>query len=229
MVEPAKLFATAATADMADAAVGIVWWATDVDGYALKILDYDFFDVSAINADWIGTYLDRCVDLVAKHKPADRECHLRVEHPGLVNILKRADDAYREIGRRGIDRAIFDIKPIKTHEAAKWPLSLDERAFSIRPLVDSGKVIKIETGLKRFTFRSIKTNHLLSAIKRHRPGDSTTASELLHAFVLGVLLGTTRQSMTYFEAIGKLIDQGGAKPAPSANPFFGPYIPGRPR
>jgi hypothetical protein len=223
MDETRELFATVATADQVDAGVGVIWWATHPPGdFALTVVDYDIFDVPSVNAEWLGTLFGRCADLVAKHKPERPGCLLRVEHPGLINVMKRADEAYRDTPARGVDRSIFDIKPVRDYESKKWPLTLDERAFSIRPLVDSGKVVKVEKGLRRFSFRAIRTNHLISQIKQHRPGDAASAGELLHAFVLGVLLGTTPRSMCCFEAYW----QSASKSKPSAGPF-GPYVQGR--
>lgn len=226
-VETQELFATAATAEKVDAGVGVIWWAKHpAGGYALTALDYDLFDVSAINADWLGAFFERSADLVAKHQPVTRSCHLRVEHGGLNNVLKRAGDAFCDTpAARTVNRSFFDIQSVKNYEAAKWPKTLDERAFEIRPLVDSGKVVKVETGLRRFSFRSIRTNHLISQIKAHRPGDAQSAGELLHAFVLGVLLGTTRRSMSYFEAFAHR-DVQRAESKPSSGPF-GAYVPGR--
>lgn len=240
MDETQELYATVATADQVDAGVGVVWWATHpAGGYSLTVVDYDIFDMPSVNAEWLGTLLGRCVDLAEKHKPERRGCHLRVEHPGLINVLKRADAAYRDTPagrtvptRGGIDRSLFDIRPVD-YESEKWPATLDERAFSIRPLVDSGKVVKVEMGLRRFSFRSLRTNHLISQVKAHRPGDAASAGELLCAFVLGVLLGTTPRSMCFFEACAQMkrnderkrlnIPQSG----PAAGPFGAGYIRGR--
>ena len=235
-VEVKDLFATAATANQVDAGVGVIWWTTHPEGgYALTAIDYDIFDVASINADWLGTFFERSAALVAKHRPSTRGCNLRVEHPGLINILKRADDAYRDTAPK-VDRSQFDIQPVKYYEAKKWPPKLDDRAFSIRPLVDSGKVVKVETGLRRFSFRAIRTNHLIAQIKNHRPGDAESAGELLHAFVLGVLLGTQQRSLSYFEAFEQMKRNDARKAAartstplsgPSDGPFGGAYIPGR--
>lgn len=221
MAEIHELFATAATADQIDAGVGVIWWATHPPGdYALTALDYDIFEMPAINAKWIDAFFERSAKLAAEHKPATPGCLLRIEHPGLKNVLKLADEAYRDTpASRAVDRYAFDIRPIKDSEAAKWPATLDERAFSIRPLVDSGKVVKVATGLRRFSWRAIRTNHLLSQVKQHRPGDAASAGELLHAFVLGTLLGTTPKGTSCF---GRAPPKG----SPSSGPF-GAYLPGR--
>lgn len=226
--EITELFATAATADQNGAGVGVIWWATHPPGdYALSVLDYDISEVPAVNADWIGAILERSKQIDALHAPAQRGCHIRVEHAGLAEIFKRADAAYRDTpAPSAIDRSIFSILPIKPHEAAKWAPTLDERAFSIRPLVDSGKIVKIEKGLRRLSFRAIKTNHLISQIRRHRPGDAASAGELLHAFVLGVLLGTTPRSMSFFEAHARRDQTKDQNNTASKGPF-GAYIPGR--
>ena len=241
MDETQELYATVATADQVDAGVGVVWWATHpAGGYSLTVVDYDIFDMPSVNAEWLGNLLGRCVDLAEKHKPERRGCHLRVEHPGLINVLKRADAAYRDTpaGRNRTDarrhRSIaFRYPHGVTTKSEKWPVTLDERAFSIRPLVDSGKVVKVEMGLRRFSFRSLRTNHLISQVKAHRPGDAASAGELLCAFVLGVLLGTTPRSMCFFEACAQMkrnderkrlnIPQSG----PAAGPFGAGYIRGR--
>jgi hypothetical protein len=225
-VETAELFATAATADKLDAGIGVIWWATHPPGaYALTALDYDLFDVSEINADWLKTFSERSADLVAKHQPTTRGCHLRVEHPGLKSVLKLADSAYRDMPSSGVNRSNFEILPVRESESKKWPTTLDDRAFAIRPLVDSGKVVKIETGLRRFSFRAVRTNHLIAQVKSHRPGDAQSAGELLHAFVLGVLLGTTPRSFGVLEALDRLKNSA-ATNNPSSGPF-GPYVQGR--
>jgi hypothetical protein len=223
-----EIFATAATADKPEAGMGVVWWAKHPPGgYALTALDYGLFDMPEINAEWLGTFFERSAELIATHQPATRGCLLRVEHLGLGNVLKRCDDAFRDTpANRTVNRSIFDIRPVKQYESKKWPATLDERAFHIRPLVDSGKVIKVATGLKRFSFRSIKTNHLISQVKSHRPGDAQSAGDVLHAFILGVLLGATQKSMSYFDAFGQRDAKGDAKP--SSGPF-GAYIPGKPK
>jgi hypothetical protein len=223
-LETKDMFATAATADQVDAGVGVIWWATHPEGsYAMTAIDYDIFDVAAINSEWLEAFFKRSADLVEKHQPAMRECLLRVEHSGLNNVLKRADDAFRDTpAARTVNRSVFDIRPVKEYETGKWPKSLDERAFEIRPLVDSGKIVKIETGLRRFSFRSIRTNHLIAQVKAHRPGDATTAGELLHAFVLGVLLGTKRRSSSFFDVAAPRT----AKSTASKGPF-GAYVPGK--
>jgi hypothetical protein len=231
MDEILELYATAATADQIDAGIGVIWWARHPEGgYGLTIVDYDIFQVVSINGDWIGALFERSAKLAEQHKPATKGCHLRVEHPGLIHILERADAAFRDTAaNRTINRYDFDIRPVKDYEADKWPKSLDERAFSIRPLVDSGKVVKVEKGLKRFSFRSIRTNHLISQIKAHRPGEAASAGELLYAFVLGVLLGTTRRSKSFFDVdfvIGRA-QSSAKKPSPSEGPFGSGYIPGR--
>jgi hypothetical protein len=229
MDETRELFATVATADQIEAGVGVIWWATHpAGGYALTVIDYDIFDIPSINAEWLGTLFARCADLVTTHRPATRGCHLRVEHPGLINVLNRADAAYRDTpATNKVNRSIFDIRPVKDHEkrykSVQWPESLDERAFSIRPLVDSGKVVKVEKGLRRFSFRAVRTNHLIAQIKQHRPGDAASAGELLHAFVLGVLLGTTPKPSTFFTACSQ---PPASESPPSAGPF-GTYIQGR--
>lgn len=223
------IFATAATADQIDAGIGVIWWATHAPGsYALTVLDYQLDEVSAINADWIGSLFARSAELVAKHSPVTDECFVRVEHPGLLNLIKRANVAFRDTkASEKINRSEFDIQPIRGYQSAKWPATLDERTDSVRPLVNSGKVVKLETGLRRFSFRAIRTNHLVAQIRRHRPGDAASAGELLQAFVLGVLLGTTPRSMSYFEAMGRLLDRPETtKSAPSANPFAS-YLPGK--
>jgi hypothetical protein len=224
VTETREMFATCGTADQIDAGIGVIWWATHSPGnFALSVVDYDVFEVPTINAAWLADFFARSVELVAKYQPNERGCLLRVEQKGLLNILKLADEAYVDAtGSRGVDRSIYDIRKIRDHEAAKWPVTLDERAFLIRPLVNSGKVVKLETGLRRFSFRAIRTNHLVSQIKRHRPGDAASAGELLHAFVLGVLLGTTRRSMSCFERFGPAPEKG----APSKGPFGG-YISGK--
>jgi hypothetical protein len=226
MSETKTIFATAATADQSDAGVGVIWFATHPpDDYALTVLDYDLCEMPAVNADWLGALLRRSAELVGEHKPTAAQCFLRVEHPGLLDVLKRADSAYRDTkASDATDRSAYDIRPIKTHESAKWPATLDERMSAIRPLVNSGRTVKLETGLRRFSFRALRTNHLVAQIRQHRPGDAASAAELLHAFVLGVLIGTTKKPMSFFEAA-----DAARGAAPSVGPF-GPYIPGqRPR
>lgn len=218
---PETIFATAATADQVDAGVGVIWWATHAPGgYALTVLDYQLDEVSAINADWLGSLFARSAELVAEHRPVTHECFVRVEHPGLLDLIKRADAAFRDTkASEKINRSEFDIRPIRGYESAKWPATLDQRTDSVRPLVNSGKVVKLETGLRRFSWRAIRTNHLIAQIKRHRPGDGASAGELLQAFVLGVLLGATPRSVSSF---GPFPEKG----TPSAGPF-GSYIQGR--
>lgn len=226
---PETIFATAATADQTDAGSGVIWWATHAPGgYALTVLDYQLDEVSAINADWISSLFARSAELVAEHRPVTHECFVRVEHPGLLDLIKRADVAFRDTkGSEKVNRSEFDTRPIRGYESAKWPATLDERTDSVRPLVNSGKVVKLETGLRRFGFRAIRTNHLVAQIRRHRPGDAASAGELLQAFVLGVLLGTTPRRMSYFEAMGRLLDRPETeKSTPSKGPFGG-YISGK--
>jgi hypothetical protein len=222
---PERIFATAATADQVDAGVGTVWWATHPPGgYALTVLDYQLDEMSSVNADWIGALFARSTELVTEHEPATRGCFVRVEHPGLADVLRRADAAFRDTAAsRAYNRSAFDIQSIKDYEAAKWPLTLDERTDAIRPLVNSGKVVKLETGLRRFGFRAVRTNHLIGQIRRHRPGDAASAGELLNAFVLGVLLGTTPERASYF---GPFPSARAAQSAPSSGPF-GAYVQGR--
>jgi hypothetical protein len=211
------LFATAATADRADADTGVIWWATDVEGYALAILDYDLFAVRSVNSAWAAAFFKRSAELVAQHTPAVRGCHLRVEHAGLVDLLRRADDAFRDTKPAdAIDRSAFDIRPVREHESARWPSTFDERAYAVRPLVGSEKVIKPATGMRIFPWKSINANHLAAQVRRHKPGDP--ASELVGAFILGVLLGTTKRRMSFFGTPPK-------KPNPETSPF-GPYVRG---
>lgn len=231
MTETHELFATAATADQNDAGIGLIWWATHPPGeYALTVLDYDLTDMAAVDGEWIGKVFKRSGELLENHKPKKRDCRLRVEHPGLVDVLKRADAAYRDTkASEVLDRDAYDIRPIGEHEKAKWPTTFDERMSAIRPLVNSGKVVKLETGLRRFSFRAIRTNHLVSQIKQHRPGDAASAGELLHSFVLGVLLGTKPKGTSWFSREpGPLLGGGGSPPqsTPSTGPF-GIYVPGR--
>lgn len=217
------VFATAATADRANAEIGIIWWLTSVEGYALAVADYDLFDVASVNADWVETFFRRSAELVAEHDPATRGCFLRVEHHGLIDLFTRADGAYRETrsGER-LDRSAFDIREVEEYEAKKWPATFDERAYAVRPLVDSKKVIRPATGLRRFAWNSIYSNHLAAQVRGHRPGDAPC--ELVGAFVLGVLLGTTPRSMSFFAAMNRR-DAPEAKSAPSQ--FAGAYLPGR--
>lgn len=220
---PEQLFATAATADQIDAGVGIIWWAKHAEGgYALTVLDYLIEEMPAVNSGWIGSLFKRSAELDTKHQPATRGCHLRVEHPGLIDVLLRAHSAFRDTrAADAIDRTAFNIGVIRDDETARWPATLDARADAIRPQVNTGKVVKLETGLRRFGFRAIKTNHLISQIKRHRPGDAASAGELLHAFVLGVLLGTAPKRTSWFSQPMP----GAAKSSPPGSPF-GPYFKG---
>ena len=222
-----KIFATAATCDQPDAGVAVIWWAAHGPGeFALTALDYQLDETPAITADWIGSLFARSADLDAAHKPEMRGCFVRVEHAGLAEVLRRADGAFSDTAASGaIDRSAFDIRRVGEHQIAKWPATLDERAAEIRPLVNSGRTIKLETGLRRFSFRAIRTNHLVAQIKRHRPGDAASAGELLHAFVLGVLLGTRRLSSWFDQPLPST-----ARRTAPQNPFAGGYIPGqRPR
>lgn len=225
MSEILELFATAATADRVDAGVGIIWFAKHPPGdFALTVIDYFIYQTSEIDADWVGTFFKRSAELVTKHQPATRSCMLRVEHLGLVDVLKRANEAFRDTqASKAVDSTAFDIRPIKDYESAKWPATLDERCFAIRPQVDSGKVIRTETGLRRFNFRAMRTNHLKDQIKRHRPGDAASAGELLQAFVLGVLLGTTPKRSSFFDACNQ---PRGEKSSPANGPF-GSFVRGR--
>jgi hypothetical protein len=222
---PDRIFATVATADQIDAAIAVIWWATQPPGgFALRVLDYQIAELAAVNSEWIGAVITRSAELEAEHGPAARDgCPIRVEHPGLIDVLRRADAAFRDTPASARYRSAFDLQPIRDYEAAKWPATLDERADMVRPLVNSGKVVKLETGLARFGFRAIRTNHLVSQIKRHRPGDAASAGELLHAFVLGVLLGTTPERMSWFDRP----DPGAPKSSPGSGPFGGAYLPGR--
>jgi hypothetical protein len=222
---PERIFATAATADQIDAAIAVIWWATQPPGgFALRVLDYRLDEIAAVNAEWIGAVIARSAELEAEHGPAAREgCPIRVEHPGLNDVLLRADAAFRDRAVGARNRFAFDLQPIKDYEAAKWPATLDERTDMVRPLVNSGKVVKLETGLRRFGFRAIRTNHLVSQIRRHRPGDAASAGELMHAFVLGVLLGTTPARMSWFDRP----DPSTPKSSPGSGPFGGAYLPGR--
>lgn len=229
MSETLRLFATAATADRIDAGCGVIWWATHPPGdYALTVLDYALVDMPAVNAAWLDALYQRSADLIATHKPAMRECPLRVEHPGLLDVLEHAEEARADAPAHArVDRSAVAVQPVSGYETAKWPATLDERAFAIRPSVDSGKIVKLETGLRRFSFRAIRTNHLVSQIKQHRPGNAESAGELLQAFVLGVLLATapkTPSLIDYFD------DRPDGALAPSAGPFGAGYIAGnRPR
>lgn len=213
------VFCTAATADRTDADIGLIWWATGVEGYALEILDYELHETEAINAAWIGEVLARCAELASSRKPAQRGCFVRVEHPGLTELLRRAEEAFSHTNAADrVDSAQYAIRPVKEYEAAKWPTTFDERAYAIRPLVESNKVIRPATRLRRFSWNAIYTNHLAAQVARHKPG--APASELVVAFTLGVLLGTTPQRKSFFD----FMDRGDSEDPSSDR--FGPYVPG---
>lgn len=222
------IFATAGTAAALDAGIGVVWWAMHPPGdYVLTVLDYRISEIPGISSDWIGDFFKRSAELVATHKPIHPGCHLRVEHPGLINVLKRADEAFCDTQAAGaINRDAFDIKPITSYESAKWKPTLDERMAELSPLVKSGRVIRPAAGLPWFNWRARKLNHLKDQVERHRPGDAASAGELLQAFVLGVLLATTPKSKSFLELVGSWSDGGGATP-PSEGPFGLGYISGR--
>jgi hypothetical protein len=213
------LFATAATGDADDSGVAVIWFTTHpADDFALKAVSYEQHPMSAVDAEWVEQFFKRSADLVTAHEPQTKGCLLRVEHPGLLDVLKRADAAFRDTESEPVDRSIYDIRPVKEWESSRWPATFDERASSIRPLVNSGRAIKFDTRLRKFA--AAGKNALLSKLRQHRPGDSAVGA-LLHAFVLGVLLGTTRRPACFFTA---------AKDDPEGSPSSGPfgsYIPGR--
>ncbi|MGH8328356.1 MAG: hypothetical protein ACRET2_16515 [Steroidobacteraceae bacterium] len=172
----------------------------------------------------------RSIELDNEHKPARTGCLLRVEHFGLRSVLERADEAFRASDdARTVERTAFDLKPVSDTERAKWPATLDERMSSLRPLINSGRVVRYGRGLGRYNWRARRINHLSEQLRQHRPGDATSAGELLQAFVLGVLLGTTRSS-SFFDVMARMEEADERKARGEPHPALsGPfaYIQGR--
>jgi hypothetical protein len=211
------LFASVATSDAGDPDVGVVYWLRHPGGsFAATILDYSITEIADIDANWIAAALNRGAELAALHNPAQPGCALRVEQPGLRQILEGANAAYRDSPEQRLHQWHYRVDPIKDYEAEKWPATFIERAAMIRQLVNSGRVIRAETGLRRFTFRAIKSNHLISELQRFRPGEA--GSGLLTAFVLGALIATTKRSASVFDRF--------SAPTPAAGGSFGAYIRG---
>lgn len=186
---PEKLFATIATCDRPDAGVGVVWFAFSPRGtYLLRVVDYSLESMSAINGEWLEAFFAQSAELVRLHRPVFSGCVGWVEDAGLVSVLEAAGRA-RE--GAGVPDG-YDIERVRDSAAAAWPATIDERVAQTRALVNSGTVVRIESGLRRFAFRGTKTDHLVAQLRRHRRGDAASAGELLHVFVLALLL--TRES-----------------------------------
>jgi hypothetical protein len=217
------LFASVATSDAGDPAVGVVWWARHPSGsFEATILDYAIAETAEIDANWMHDTLDRGAELALQYRPAAPGCNLRVEQPGLRQVLEGANAAYHDSAEDPLDQWKYRIEPIKDYESAKWPATFVERAVLIRQLVNSGRIIRSEKHLRKFNFRAVKGNHLIAELKRFRPGEPATGSGLLTAFVLGALIAKAKRSASSFSRF--------AEPTPAAGGSFGAYIPGsRPR
>lgn len=230
MGEIKRLFATAATADREGAGVGVIWWAVGPpDGYALSLLDYRICEMADVNAQWIRDFFWRSIELDNESHAEEIGCHLRVEHSGLLSILERADEAFRDTKDAGtVNRSAFAIDPIRQFESAKWPATLDDRVSQIRPLVNSKRVVR-GPGLPWFSFRGLRVNHLREQVGAHRTGDAASAGELLQAFILGVLIGTTPEPIGWFDKRNPFCSGSNTPPKsnPASGPFGGGYVKGQ--
>jgi hypothetical protein len=183
-MRPQHLFATIATCERIDAGVGVIWWSYSPRGrFLVHVLDYDLASMPSINGAWIAALLAHSDELIAKHRPVTPLCKAYVEPGGLVTVLELAMRAYKA----SADEQREPYTVVSPHDVERWPRSFDERARLVQPLVNSRKVVTIDSN-RSFSFRAVRTNHLAAAIRDHRPGDPSSASELLHAFVLGMLL-----------------------------------------
>ena len=185
---PHRVFATAATCERVDGGVGTIWWAHTPRGeFLLRVLDYDLAPMQAVNDKFVEALFQRSAELVGRNDPLETRCITYCEAGGLLDQFRLAVRASFSAGV-ALDRNVADIALAPAQELAKWPPTLDGRAAMVRPLVNSGTTIRLETGLRQFSFRAIRTNHLIAAIKNHRPGAPETATELMNAFVLGIML-----------------------------------------
>jgi hypothetical protein len=211
MVRPTHIFATIATCDWVDAGVGIVWWAFAPRGrYLVRVLDYDLNAMSGVNAAWIGALIKHGEDLVARFRPSSSSsCVNYVEPSGLVTLIELAVRAWRATVPADV-ASEPPIRVLSSYEVERWPKTLDERAAQVRPLVNSGTTVRVESG-RSFVFRQVRTNHLAAALRNHRPGNAATASELLHAFVLGLLItqgGDRRETLPDLPSVHRSQDEG---------------------
>ncbi len=185
---PESLFATIATCDRPDAGVGVIWFAFNSRGrYLLHVLDRSLEDMSAVRGEWLAALFAQGAELARKYRPIEPGCIAWVERGGgLLELLEAAGRAWEASGGSAEDG--IDLQPVRDSDSASWPATIDERVAAMRPLVNSGTVVRIESGLRRFAFRGTTTEHLVAQLRRHRPGDPSSAGELLHAFVLGLFL-----------------------------------------
>lgn len=197
---PVRIFASAASCERVDAGVGVIWWAYTPRGqYLLRVLDYDLAEPRQVNAAWIDALFRHGIELVREHRPLDKKCAVWVEQGGLLNALTIAMRAWHSSEAAALIAPVaYDLIALHDWQTAAWPATLDARAAELRPLINSGTTIKIERGLRQFSFRALRTNHLVRQLRDHRPGVPESAGELLNAFMLGLLLtrdGDLRRSL----------------------------------
>jgi hypothetical protein len=198
---PETVFATIATADRADAGIGVVWFAHTPRGrYLLHVLDYDLSGMNQVGGPWIRALFERGAELAKRWRAMDTGCIAWAEPGALLDLLAAACRTWTATAP-SLSRDEYDLCEIPQTTSAAWPASIDDRAAIIRPLVNSGTCVKFEP-LRKFGFRALRLNHLASQLRAHQPGAPGTAGELVHAFTLGVLLareGDQRPRIPDFE------------------------------
>lgn len=189
---PRRVFATLAVCDRPGTAVAVVYFASaHLTGPPLRVLGYELAEVSEVQVvDWLRAVFERAHTFRREWGALESSTRLWVEDPQLLEALTQPLMAYVQslpgLGTGG--RPPVDIIRVPTE---RLPVGLDERAASLRSMMNAGGLLKVGRGAysQQSTHRSVRANHLLAQVLGYRPAALDSAQELVAALLLGCLIG----------------------------------------
>lgn len=192
LVRPLQLFATIGACERPGTAVALIWWAfyPYQEHQRLRLLDYDLVEMDeAVSVNWFTKAFVRGRQLREEWNIPGELMNIHCEEGPLFDALTGPVYEYLE---RWLPKAPdFDLISVES-DRFECGTKLDERADAMRPLINSGELVKLARSAytREIQHRGIKANALISQVLGFRTPSRDLAAELVAAFVLGCLLGS---------------------------------------